>query len=219
MEHDFWHERWQSNQLGFHQEATNARLMAFWPRLNLSAGSTVLVPLCGKSLDMLWLEAQGHKIVGIELSQIAVDAFFAENNLEVSSETVGEFNVSRAGQIEIWCGDFFKFDPALIGAANAVYDRGSLVALPVEMRPRYCAKLKADLSPTAKQFLALVEYDQSEMGGPPFSVPHQYLVDQYSDRFTIEPVFNEEVTELPDRFRERGLTWMRDSGYILGPKS
>ncbi|MEM6499330.1 MAG: thiopurine S-methyltransferase, partial [Pseudomonadota bacterium] len=40
MEHDFWHDRWQSNQLGFHQEATNARLMAFWPRLNLAEDST-----------------------------------------------------------------------------------------------------------------------------------------------------------------------------------
>ena len=95
MEHNFWHERWQSNQLGFHQDATNQRLMTYWPQLALAAGSTVLVPLCGKSLDMAWLAAQGHKVLGIELSQIAVDAFFSENKLTVTKETVGEFEVSN----------------------------------------------------------------------------------------------------------------------------
>ena len=219
MEHNFWHERWQSNQLGFHQDATNQRLMTYWPRLELAAGSTVLVPLCGKSLDMVWLAAQGHKALGIELSQIAVDAFFSENQLPTTKETVRDFEVSRSGAIEIWCGDFFKFDPALMATADAVYDRGSLVALPTDMRPDYCAKIKADLSPKAKQLLALIEYNQNEMQGPPFSVSKEYVIEHYGDRFAIEQLHDEQISDLPDRFRERGLTAMRDTTYILGPKS
>jgi len=218
MEHDFWHDRWQSNQLGFHQAAANERLTIFWPQLQLAAGATVLVPLCGKSLDMLWLTAKGHKIVGVELSQIAVDAFFEENNLAATKETFGDFTVSRSDQIEIWCGDFFKLEPSLLASVDAVYDRGSLVALPADMRSDYCAKLRSDLSATAKMLLALVEYDQNEMNGPPFAISNQYINDQYADRFSINQVFNLEISDFPDRYRRRGLTWMRDTAYILGPK-
>ncbi len=219
MEHDFWHERWQSNQLGFHQEAVNERLTTFWPQLQLAASATVFVPLCGKSLDMLWLAAQGHKVIGIELSQIAVDAFFDENDLSATKERVGDFNVSRSGSIEIWCGDFFQLDPSLLASADAVYDRGSLVALPADLRPDYCAKLKSELSADVKQLLALVEYDQRQMSAPPFSITEQDLIDQYGDRFSIRQVCSEEASDLSDRFRQRGLTWMRDTCYILGPRN
>ena len=87
------------------------------------------------------------------------------------------------------------------------------------MRPDYCAKIKADLAPKAKQLLALVEYDQNEMQGPPFSVSKQYVIDHYGDRFSIEQVHNEQIADLPDRYRQRGLTAMRDTAYILGPKT
>ena len=219
MEHTFWHDRWQSDQLGFHQAAVNQRLMQFWPQLDVSSEATVLVPLCGKSRDMLWLAEQGHKVIGAELSQIAVDAFFEENNLTAAKEAIGDFNVSRSGNIEVWCGDFFKLQPALLASADAVYDRGSLVALPADMRADYCAKLKNNLSPTAKQLLALVEYDQSEMAGPPFSISEQELTERYADRFSIRQVCNQEVPDVPDNFRQRGLTAMRDTAYILEPKT
>ena len=78
MDTDFWLERWQNNQTGFHQDEINSYLTRYWSGLGLTQGSRVLVPLCGKSLDMLWLAEQGHSVVGIELSRLAIEAFFHE---------------------------------------------------------------------------------------------------------------------------------------------
>jgi len=79
MDPQFWHERWQRNETGWHQREINAHLQDFWPQLQQPAGGRVLVPLCGKSRDLLWLRAQGHAVLGVEISPIAVREFFAEN--------------------------------------------------------------------------------------------------------------------------------------------
>ena len=78
MDPDFWHARWEANQIGFHRDEINVYLERYWPALGLDPGSRVLAPLCGKSLDLLWLREQGHMVTGIELSRIAVQAFFEE---------------------------------------------------------------------------------------------------------------------------------------------
>ena len=215
MDHEFWHERWDSEQIAFHQSQTNETLKTLWPKLNLPANADVLVPLCGKSLDILWLRDQGHNVVGVELSQLAVDAFFEENKLARKVEQRGPFDVSQTDGIEIWCGDFFSLPDDLIGSVAAVFDRGALVALPSDMRARYGAHLLDRLSQTAKMLLLVVEYDQQEMSGPPFCVTQQMVTDYYSSCFAIEQTLHQPVHDLPERFRERGLTAIADVAYIL----
>ena len=72
MHPEFWLERWQQNQIGFHQARVNPYLQQFWPQLGIAQTGRVFVPLCGKSSDMLWLRAQGHEVVGVEFSELAV---------------------------------------------------------------------------------------------------------------------------------------------------
>ena len=217
MEAEFWHDRWSSGQLGFHQLEYDAKLVAHWHEIGAAAGSKILVPLCGKSLDMMWLRERGHAVVGVELSSKAVEEFVAENALTTVKRNQDGFDIVQADNIEIWCGDFFALPAHAVEGVTAVYDRGSMVALPPEMRGRYCAKLK-NMLPDVSIYLSCVEYNQSEMNGPPFSIPRQEIDQHYSQSFAIELVADEVASDIPDRFRARGLTALSSKGYILRPK-
>ena len=134
MQPDFWHKRWQSNQIGFHLPEVNPYLQRFWPQLGVEEGARVLVPLCGKSLDLLWLAHQGHEVLGIELSEKAVEEFFDEHHFDPNVSEQGPFKVYRAGSIELWCGDFFELTAGDVADCTALYDRAALIALPPPMR-------------------------------------------------------------------------------------
>jgi thiopurine S-methyltransferase len=141
MQPEFWLERWQANLIGFHQDEINDYLLRYWPRLGVTHDSRILVPLCGKSLDMLWLAEQGHPVIGIEISQLAVESFFSENGLTpgILKESCGLRYTS--GQIEILCADYFALTRKDIGEVAAFYDRAALIALTPAQRPDYVAHL------------------------------------------------------------------------------
>lgn len=217
MDQEFWDERWTSGRIAFHQPTPNQFLMSHWRNLGLSGGDSVFVPLCGKSLDMVWLAQAGHRVVGVEFNQLAVDAFFEENNL---SRTVSErdgFTVSSGENIEIWCGDFFALPAAVVADVRGVYDRASLVALPTELRQRYAARMIELLGATT-MLLSSIEYDQAEMPGPPFSVRRDEIEGLYSGHFAIETVVHEDAPDELEQFRERGMTSARRAIYMLRPR-
>lgn len=218
MDLDFWHQRWQANLIGFHQDEINTHLLRYWPRLQLATGSRILVPLCGKSIDMLWLLEQGHPVVGIEVSQIAVEAFFEENRLspEVHEERYGRRYV--VDQLELLCADFFALEQADIGAVNAFYDRAALIALTPAQRPGYAAQLTKLLGHGTSGLLVTLEYNQSEMHGPPFSVPREEVYRLFDTAFTLEPLFHLDVLEENQKFREKGLSQLTEQAYHLARK-
>src|SRR5689334_14113812 len=133
MNPDFWHQRWHDNQIGFHQAAPTPLLLKHWPSLGVPAGAKVFVPLAGKSLDMLWFASQGHRVLGVELSKLAVEQFFAEHGLQPDIETTRYGAHYRAGGIELINGDAFALDPAILADCGAVFDRAALIALPPEL--------------------------------------------------------------------------------------
>ena len=133
----YWLERWERNETGFHQTGINPYLLEFWHGLQLNRDSTVFVPLCGKSHDILWLRQQGHAVRGVELSATAAQAFFSENDLTPQSHAHSGFMRWEANDIAILCGDFFDLDTQDMRNVSAVYDRAALVALPPDLRKRY----------------------------------------------------------------------------------
>jgi len=170
MKKEYWLERWQRNDTAFHQSEINPYLREFWPRLQLSPASTVLVPLCGKSRDMLWLRQQGHAVLGVELSAIAAQAFFTENKLVLHSDAGDRFTHLEANGVHVWCGDFFDLTAQDTAAVSTVYDRAALVALPPDMRQRYAHHLLRILPLGTRILLVTLDYLQHEMAGPPFAV-------------------------------------------------
>lgn len=186
MDPTFWHERWQKKETGFHQPAVNDLLQLYWPQLGLDAGSKVFVPLCGKSLDMAWLADQGHRVIGAELSTIAIDDFFAERGLTPTTATNASFTVKSAGAFEFWCGDFFDLPLSAVAGVAGVYDRASLIAFPPSMQERYTVKLK-ELAPARVPILLItLDYEQSQMAGPPFATPRGQVHRLFADRYDIE---------------------------------
>lgn len=215
MHPDFWHERWHLGQTGFHQDDINPYLRQYWQRIGADAASRVFVPLCGKSADMLWLRAQGHAVLGVELSPLAVAAFFAEHGLQPAVHTQGAFAVHEADSLRLYCGDFFDLRAEDLAGVTAVYDRASLIALPPPMRPAYAAHLRRLLAPGSQVLLVAFEYPQDEMDGPPFSVSEAEIRSLYGGDCAIELLCAEDILEQEPRFRERGLTRLQEKVYRL----
>ncbi len=169
MEPDFWHQKWEANQIGFHKAVANPLLIAHLPALQLAKGARLFVPLCGKTLDIPWLLAEGYRIVGVELSAIAVEQLFDGMGVTPEVTVAGALRRYSSDDVDIFAGDVFDLTTDILGPVDAVYDRAALVALPEDMRARYAAHL-ANITGWAQQLVISFEYDQSQMNGPPFSV-------------------------------------------------
>lgn len=192
MHHEFWHNKWQKNEIGFHLPEANPLLVNYFPALQLKPGSRIFVPLCGKTLDIHWLLAQGFRVVGAELSTIAVEALFDDLKLTPTRSKAGELSHFSAENIDIFNGDFFALTAKILGTVNAVYDRAALVALPGEMRKRYAEHLAA-ITQTAPQLLVCFDYDQAQYDGPPFCVNAQEVNAHYHSLFDLKSLANVEM--------------------------
>lgn len=181
MNKEFWLNKWKVKQIGFHRFDINPMLIDFYDQLNLKAGDSIFVPLCGKSLDMLWLAKKGLNVIGIELSDIAIKEFFKENNLAYKIEYEFGMRIYKSEKIVIFQGDIFDLKSEKLGKVDAIYDRAATVALPFEMRVNYLKKL--DTFMTKKNILMILfEYDQYLLDGPPFSVSESFIRNFYSNK-------------------------------------
>lgn len=218
MNPDFWRERWENREIGFHRDAAHPYLTRFWPTLGIAPGSRVFVPLCGKSNDLLWLRAQGHEVVGVEVSPIAVREFFEENRLTPSVSTVDSFQLYECDGIRLYCGDFFALTVPHLDGVSAVYDRAALIALPPEMRERYARHLLQLLPSGAQTLLVAFEYPQHEMSGPPFNVNSAEVSALFGAQCTIELLLEADILAQEPRFRDKGVTRLKEVVYALRVK-
>lgn len=225
MDADFWHKRWHDNQIGFHQDQPTPLLQKHWPTVGTAPGCRVFVPLAGKSRDMLWLAAQGHRVLGVELSQLAVEQFFAEHGLQpdIHETRYGrhyragstEAGHTEAGDIELICGDAFALDAAALADCAAVFDRAALIALPPELRLRYVDELYARLPDECRGLLITLEYPQDEKEGPPFSVSESEVRARFDSRWDVELLERREILETQQNFIEEGVTALDTCVYRL----
>lgn len=215
MKAEFWHERWEKNQIGFHQSGINMHLQVFWGRLMVAQGATVFVPLCGKSRDMLWLRSQGYQVLGVELNPIAVRDFFAENDLKPEVSQHGELERWQADGIVIFCGDFFALQPTDVAECSAVFDRAALIALPPEMRPDYIRHMRQLFPNKLAKLLITLEYDQSIANGPPFSVPEAEVRGYFAEGQQIELVRTEDALDDLPGLKKRGVPAVDENVWLL----
>jgi thiopurine S-methyltransferase len=215
MKKEFWLERWERAEIGFHQNEINPYLARYWKELSLSGGGEVFVPLCGKSLDMVWLRQQGCFVLGVELSSIAVQDFFKENGQSPEHAVSGKFESCEADGIRILCGDFFDLTKEDLANVSAVYDRASLVALPQDMRERYARHL-ADILPHGTQILLVTfDYPQAEMQGPPFAVSPSEVEALYGKYADVRLLVQVDALAQNPRFKQRGMSRMEESIFLL----
>ena len=215
MEPDFWLQRWRDGQIGFHQAHVSPMLEQYWDALDLSSSSTVLVPLAGKTLDMDWLAAQGHRVIGVEIAALAVQQFFEERGLqpEVFEDANGIHH--RAGSVDLILGDAFTLDDALLHSCHAVFDRAALIALPPDMRRRYADQLYARMPPRCVGLLVTLEYPQHEKAGPPFSVGHDEVERLFRRDWDIERMERRDILAEQPGFTAEGVNTLFTCAYRL----
>lgn len=210
MDADYWLDRWQAGRIGFHLADVNPRLLEH--AAELSESIRVLVPLCGKSADLEWLVTNGYEVVGVELSELAVQAFFAERGLTPARREDGDFVVYEHAQLAIWVGDFFATTSERLGVFDAVYDRAAMIALPPELRGRYASHLQTLLAPKAKLLLVTLHFDAS--GGPPFSVPPEEVKEAYATAEVRLLSSSDSSADLPSA-TQRGATFEHENVYAV----
>lgn len=184
MEPEFWHERWKQRELGFNQAEPNALLVKHFKSLGLGEGDRVFLPLCGKTVDIHWVLAQGCRVAGVELSETAVSELFQELHLQPEVTPLEGMKRYSGPGLEIFVGDLFHLSASALGPVQAVYDRAAMVALPQDIRERYAAHL-IEITGNARQLLITFTYDQTQMEGPPFSIPPKEIEDHYRDSYRI----------------------------------
>lgn len=223
MDAAFWQDRWAKQHLGFHQTTINPHLQRHWRDLALPSGGAVFVPLCGKSLDMCWLADQGHTVIGVELSERAIHDFFDEQQIHPRQDRHGGGVrwSSSDGRYLLWQADIFHL-PSLareeIAQCSAIYDRAALIALPVLMRAEFVVCLEGVFPQAVSQLLLVLEYDQSKMNGPPFSVTEQEIHSHYGHRYHVQRVMVDYHPEGISRFQERGVHDLCEKALVLSPR-
>lgn len=229
MDLNFWNDRWQKGETGFHQSVLNPYLAYCYgekgPGVDRRSSLKVFVPLCGKSQDMQWLSQNGYDVIGVECSPIAVKDFF--ENSETSFETTESDNyikytaraeLSGKAKLEILQGDFFALSVDDVEGVTDVFDRASLIALPEAMRKSYAEKMVELLNPGARILLITMTYPQHEMDGPPFSVSEEEVHDLYDENFKIEKLLVKDILSDEQKFQQRGLTSLMETAYKLTRK-
>jgi thiopurine S-methyltransferase len=215
MKPEFWQRRWAANQIGFHLPDVNPCLQRHWPSLELKSSDHVLVPLCGKSLDLAWLAGQGFNVMGVELSQKAIEDFFSEQQQTATITQRGPFKVFSAQSIELWCGDFFALTAADVAECVGLYDRAALIALPPEMRQRYTMHLAQILPRVCQGLLITLDYEQTQIDGPPFSVADAEVQQLLATDWQVETLETCDVLSVSGRFVSAGATRLDERAYRL----
>jgi thiopurine S-methyltransferase len=210
MQPEFWYKKWDSGQIGFHLPGVNPYLQRHWA---VPATARVLVPLCGKSLDLAWLAERGHQVLGIELSEKAIEDFFSEQQIQPQISEKGAFKIYCSAAIELWCGDFFALTPSDVADCTALYDRAALIALPPAMRERYAAHLQQILAPGVQGLLITLDYDQAQMPGPPFAVGDEEVRRLLGGAWQVQVLEEQDVLAESGRFLQAGVTRLEERVY------
>ncbi len=213
MEKEFWIKKWQENNIGFHEITVNPLLEKHFHKLSLNKGSRIFLPLCGKTRDIAWLLAKGHRIVGVELVETAIIQLFSELGIKPQTYKTGKLTLYTADDIDIFVGDIFELSNENLGPVDAVYDRAALVALSDNVRNKYCTHIQ-NITVSAPQLIICYEYDQSLTTKPPFSIPEQELSQYYSNSYDLNLL---ERNFLPNGFN--GKFPAKECAWFLQKKS
>lgn len=215
MEESFWQARWHSNQIGFHLDEVNPWLLRHWHALALPADAQVLVPLCGKSLDMLWLAQWGYRVLGVELAERAAVDFFAELGVTPQVAEEGALRRYSYERLEILQGDFFDLSAEQVAGCSAFYDRAALIALPPDLRADYAAHLQRLLPRQARGLLVTLEYPQAEMDGPPFAVMADEVHRHFGAQWQVAERERLDVLAENPKFLKRGVSHLDEVVFTL----
>jgi len=209
---EFWHNKWAFNKIGFHLKEVNPLLIEFWDKTSPVSSDKVFVPLCGKSEDLVWLASRHTDVQGVEISDIAVRSFFSEHFYTPTVIKLDEgLQLFHFDELSIYAGDFFT---APIDNVDIIYDRAALIALPHDMREEYVEQLKSRLAKGGRILLVTLDYSQSEMAGPPFSVPEEEVKRWFSN-YNITLLNRDDADSNHPKIVNKGLSRFAELVWLI----
>lgn len=187
---DSWHNSWAVGRTGWHQATVNKHLIQHMNSLTDSRPKlNILVPLCGKSIDMKYLYDLGHTVIGVELVENPVREFFLENNLEFSKINLPRINgiayVSSDGRLQIFCCNFYDFDRDCAGQMDAIWDRCSFSAVEVKDRRKYCDVMRSLMIPGCRYVVDVLDYDSNYRDIPPYAMSLDELQQHFGSEIKV----------------------------------
>lgn len=209
-----WLSRWRENRIGFHQDTPSPMLVECWDRIGAPDDARVFVPLAGKSVDMPWLAEHGYRVFGVELAELAVQQFFAEQQLEHDIETRADGTLYRSGPIELLLGNVFALGDEL-ATCNAVFDRAAIIALPRDLRIRYAREVYGQLPRGCVGLMITLEYPQHQKSGPPFSVTEEEVRELFEPEWEIEVLVRRDILKYQQSFQDEGVTALQAVAYRM----
>ncbi len=212
---EFWHQRWAQGRIGFHRPDVNPYLRAYMGRLGLRSGDRVLVPLCGKSVDIPWLAGRGLEPVGVELSELAIETLFAEHRIQATRELRGSLARWHGGGITAYAGDFFDLEPDEAGPIAAAWDRAALIALPAGLRSSYARHCGRLLRQGARMLLVTMAYPDDGVEGPPYSVQSSEVEKLYGRWFDVSALERDIAADAPGPLKAQGVERVDESVWLL----
>ena len=210
-----WLNRWENNKIGWHAEQINSQLIEYLSELNLAKKDKIFVPLCGKSLDMIYLLNQGLSIVAVEMSDLAIEQFFKENKLPFKTSKINSFKLYEGERIQIYCGDFFALNSKHLDAVKAVYDRASLIALDKVLRQKYVKHLNDIIDVDVRILLLTLDYPQHQRIGPPFAVSKTEVDLLFGMSFQCRELNCINDIENEPMFQNLGVDFVKKAVYFL----
>jgi thiopurine S-methyltransferase len=216
MNKEFWVNAWADGRTNFHQITANP-----WLQLGLSelksTPKRALVPLCGKTIDLLTLAQKGIEVVGVEIAAQAVDEFFRENKLTPGISKEGAYSAYRVPGLTILSGDFFEIEswPDYNEGFDFIYDRAALIALPLELRTRYLKVIKSLITDQTRYLVDFISYDGPLDLGPPFSVSPDEIIEFFKDFRKIKKLKEDQRQAIHPRFIEAGVQVMQMHLWLI----
>jgi thiopurine S-methyltransferase len=218
MEISYWQSRWRKNNTGWHMDDVYPPLPQIWEQASFKADATVLVPLCGKSMDLHWLADHAQHVIGVEVSQKALQQVIQKHPEHFSKDTSHGFTVYRSQSMELWEGDFLTLPTSEIPPPDVIYDKAAIVALPPDVRAEYAQKLIDCCGENTQILLQTFEYKQDEMNGPPFSVEEDEIRQHFAKEFSLRLMYEQSKFNKLRKFQQRGLSsYLREKIFLLEP--
>eukprot|EP01134_Creolimax_fragrantissima_P001545 CFRG1545T1 len=212
-----WKNRWETGSTGWRQEDVNESLLKYKELFTSQSDAkpTVFVPLCGSSTDLSYLAKEGMKVVGVEISEMAIETFFTNHDLKYTKAD----NVYTCDSLDItiYVEDLFTFEK--VKNFDFIWDYASFVAIDMELRPIYMDAVGRLLSPNGAWLLVNFDFSLEEVkgrAGPPWPITKDgfnSLVRESGVGLSVEK-FNG-FEKLIQKFKDLGSTYFFINEWVL----
>lgn len=189
----YWSHRWTLEDTPWHQPKVHPFLEGEARRvLGHRNNAVVLVPLCGKALELKWFYDLGHRVVGVEYVEASARQFFSDSALAVEECKCPSLGCTVLqtpdGRLKIFCCSIFDLGRCTLSPVDVVWDRASLVAVPEDSRQTYARLLKSLLAPNSVYLLVTCVHLDSSYTGFPKSVGDDEVYGLFGDTMNVQKI-------------------------------